>query len=66
MLSVSVTPSKLVLDDKDLICRQASCGVRGGYNGIEVQRRMRRPIRYLKLIRESSDFNEALREHGGP
>jgi len=65
-LKVKVASSELVFEDQDQICRQASCGTRGGYDGVTIDRKTRRPIRYMKLLIDSADYNDALAEHARP
>ena len=43
-------------------CRAYSCGARGGYHGAGFPIKSRRTIRYLKLVKASREFIEAVDE----
>ncbi|WP_404333935.1 hypothetical protein AB2M62_11750 [Sphingomonas sp. MMS12-HWE2-04] len=51
----------LHLDDHDGTC-QSTCGSRGGYGGEGQPWKSKRPITYMKLLKASSDYREALEE----
>jgi len=61
-LTISVKGDKLVLSDPNGICREHSCGARGGYNG-EFTLSSKRKIRYMPKILKSNDYNTALQEY---
>lgn len=67
-LQVSVTPGKIVLDDRDAAgiatCR-AQCGARGSLSGYTIERKARRPIRYMNRLKESRQYREAVHEFQG-
>ncbi len=63
VLTLRVLPTALRFEDPEQICKSLNCGVRGGFNGVEVARATRRPIRYLKLLKDSADFRTAVDEH---
>ena len=67
-LKVNVQPGKIVLDDRDAAgtatCR-AKCGARGTLSGYAVERKARRPIRYMNRLQESRQYREAVSEYQG-
>ena len=67
-LKLSVQPGKIVLDDRDAAgiatCR-AKCGARGTLSGYAVERKARRPIRYMNRLQESRQYREAVSEFQG-
>ena len=66
VLTLRVTARQLIFEDPDQLCKQMYCGVRGGWNGITIERRTRRPIRYLELLIHSDDYWNARIEHDAP
>ncbi|HEY1606469.1 MAG TPA: hypothetical protein VGF77_12825 [Allosphingosinicella sp.] len=44
---------------------QDHCGARGSLNGIDFDRRSRRPIAYMDRLKRSSDYRDALAEERG-
>ena len=59
VLRVTETPSKILIRDNEGGC-QMYCGSRGGWASTEFSKRSRRPITYMRLIRRSADYREAL------
>jgi len=67
-LKVSVQPGKIVLDDRDatgLATCRAKCGARGTLSGYTIERKARRPIRYMNRLQESRQYREAVSEFQG-
>lgn len=67
-LRVNVTPGRIVLDDRDaagLASCRAQCGARGTLSGYVIERKARRPIRYMNRIKESRQYREAVHEYQG-
>ncbi len=67
-LRVKVTPGNILLDDRDAAgtptCR-AQCGARGSLSGYSIERKARRPIRYMNRVKESRQYREAVHEFQG-
>lgn len=67
-LRVKVTPGNILLDDRDAAgtatCR-AQCGARGSLSGYSIERKARRPIRYMNRVKESRQYREAVHEYQG-
>jgi hypothetical protein len=67
-LRIKVTPGNILLDDRDAAgiatCR-ARCGVRGSLSGYTIERKARRPIRYMNRLKESRQYREAVHEFQG-
>lgn len=67
-LKVSVQPGKIVLDDRDasgLATCRAKCGARGTLSSYAIERKARRPIRYMNRLQESRQYREAVSEFQG-
>lgn len=63
-LALRVSAAKITFEDEAGACKD-HCGARGSLDGTAVERRTRRTIRYMKLLRGSDDFRRALAEHDG-
>jgi len=61
-LAISIADRSIKLDDAGGNCRQYSCGARGGYSGAGFPLSSRREIRYLKLVKASREYAEAITE----
>lgn len=67
-LKVGVQAGKIVLDDRDaagLATCRAKCGARGTLSGYAIERKARRPIRYMNRLQESRQYREAVSEFQG-
>jgi hypothetical protein len=63
MLRIGETRTGVRLEDGGS-CKD-HCGARGSLNGIDFDRRSRRPITYVERLKGSSEFREALAEERG-
>jgi hypothetical protein len=61
-LAISIAGQSIKFDDIGGNCRQYSCGVRGGYSGAGFPLTSRREIRYLRLIKASREYAQAITE----
>lgn len=62
-LTIAVNKGKVLLQDPGGICRETTCGARGGYTDVEFPIESRRPIRYMKRLLESSDYISTLEKY---
>ena len=63
-LTLRVTPGKIVFSDPDGVCQMSFCGARGNLQGESFARAARRPIRYMKRLLASRQFEAAVAEYG--
>jgi hypothetical protein len=63
ILHVRKTGGGVRLEDSNS-CR-ADCGARGSLNGVDFDRRSRRPITYMERLKRSSEYRDALAEDRG-
>lgn len=58
----------VTLDDENGTCRSYYCGARGGFDQVTFPTKSRRTIRYMRLLRGSSEYQEAVEsfEKAGP
>lgn len=51
---------KITFHDKDMQCKQSSCGMRGAYEGITFKPSQKRPIRYMARLKQSREYRAAV------
>jgi hypothetical protein len=61
-LTITSVDKSISIDDDGGNCRSYSCGARGGYHGAGFPIASRREIRYLKLLKASQEYAEAITE----
>jgi hypothetical protein len=59
-LKIIVTAQNIELID-NYGCRSSYCGTRGGINGQSFKRKTRRPIKYMKLLKSSADYQQSIK-----
>lgn len=64
VLTIRVDGARLVFADEDNVCQLNFCGMRGRFNGNGFDLAGRRRIRYLKRLKASSEFADAMAEAG--
>jgi len=62
-LVLKVESKDIVFDDLDHQCQPIWCGARGHFSGVKLKRSKRRSITYLKRIKESEQYRQAVREY---
>ncbi|HUX79209.1 MAG TPA: hypothetical protein VMW10_05635, partial [Alphaproteobacteria bacterium] len=45
-------------------CRDYHCGARGGFNDLVFKKSLRRPIKYMKTLKNSADYKKSTEEFG--
>jgi hypothetical protein len=65
MLGVKVSGGKIVLEDKDGVCANVSCGARGMYNGKAFGLKKKRAIQHLDKLKKSDEYLDAIDESEG-
>lgn len=62
-LQISKQRDQLLLNelDPDLDCKLNYCGMRGGFDGITLPWRSRRPITYMRLLKGSREYRDAIK-----
>jgi hypothetical protein len=66
VLKFTANAKGLIVEDVDYVCREQTCGARGGYdNGTEVTYPFawRRTIRYMPRLLASTEYKAAVAEH---
>jgi hypothetical protein len=61
-LTISAVGKSISIDDDGGNCRSYSCGARGGYHDAGFPISSRREIRYLKVLKASREYAEAIAE----
>ncbi len=62
-LTIFLKGDNLSLSDPDGVCREHSCGARGGYNNTEFPLKNKRKISYIPMLLKSEDYNKSLQEY---
>jgi hypothetical protein len=61
-LTLSFGADAVTFADRDGVCRQQNCGMRGGFNGARFETKNRRAIHYMDKLMASRQYKEALAE----
>jgi hypothetical protein len=61
-LSIRPGGAEVVIEDPGGSCKDLFCGARGGLGGTKFEVRSRRKIRYLKRLKASREFAEAVQQ----
>jgi hypothetical protein len=64
VFKMTVGAKSIVFTDVGGYCRADSCGSRGGYDNTRFELNIRRPIRYMKRLKASREYAEALEDAG--
>lgn len=60
VLTLRTTGGKVMLSDKEGVCRRNACGARGSFEGVSFPVSARRPIRYMARLKASSQYKQAV------
>ncbi len=60
-LSLTFSGGKVTFHDKDDVCREEDCGMRGRFEGASFPTAGRRPIRYMPRLLASQEYRDAMK-----
>ena len=64
--AISLVRNTIHFDDLSSVCKARYCGARGTLEGDYFQLKVRRPIKYMKIILNSKDYKQSLESFNAP